>query len=55
MKYAIFDWISGHLDRYKTKKEAIFTFEKEKQVALNQGSDFDKMVIEIFEEHNSID
>lgn len=55
MKYAIFDWISGHLDRYNTKEEALTSFKEQKQEALIQDADFDKMVIEIFEEHNSID
>lgn len=55
MKYAIFDWITGNLDRYNTKEEAITAFEEQRQEALIQDSDFDKMLIEIIEEHNSID
>lgn len=56
-KYAIFDWISGGINYYNTPEEAEKAYNDELKEHLKDKlrTDFDKMLITVHKEYNSID
>jgi hypothetical protein len=61
MKYAILNWMDGSMTFFQTKDLAIDEFDrqlkehKETVRYRDKFDEFDKMVIEIINQHNSID
>ena len=61
MKYAILNWMDGSMVYYETKELAEIEFDKQLNEHKNtikttdKFDEFDKMVIEIINQHNSID